>query len=420
MKKFLLIFLFISSALWGQVEYSQGILSVGDYPGFYIDGANYKSDKPGKSRLDIFIQIPYKNLQFVKYKGKFLAKYTVTLSFYDEDKEDLLFEKVWNAKIIAPSFEASSSENNFKYDYRSFDFDPDAYTLDCTLYDKDSKKDYTVEATLELREFNKPLQFSDLIFIESEIDSQIIPNVSNTVTSTDSVIAFFYEIYSNKDQSIDLKYEIEDKEEDIIYSKSVTQDVSKGTNFIKYSLINSKNSLGKYKLTAKAVDSDGDAIAGISKVFVSRIYGFPASITDLDEAIDQMVYIAGNSVRNEIEDTKDPQEKLKRFKAFWKSKDPSPNTVDNEVLNEYYRRVSYANKHFKNYLPGWKSDMGMIYIVLGPPDNVERHPFEYDSKPYEIWDYYSINQRFYFVDETGFGDYKLLNFNYGDWYRYRQ
>ena len=119
MKKFLLIFLFISSALWGQVEYSQGILSVGDYPGFYIDGANYKSDKPGKSRLDIFIQIPYKNLQFVKYKGKFLAKYTVTLSFYDEDKEDLLFEKVWNAKIIAPSFEASSSENNFKYDYRS-------------------------------------------------------------------------------------------------------------------------------------------------------------------------------------------------------------------------------------------------------------------------------------------------------------
>jgi GWxTD domain-containing protein len=125
-------------------------------------------------------------------------------------------------------------------------------------------------------------------------------------------------------------------------------------------------------------------------------------------------------VRNEIEDTEDPQEKLKRFKAFWKSKDPSPNTVDNEVLNEYYRRVSYANKHFKNYLPGWKSDMGMIYIVLGPPDNVERHPFEYDSKPYEIWDYYSINQRFYFVDETGFGDYKLLNFNYGDWYRYRQ
>ena len=62
----------------------------------------------------------------------------------------------------------------------------------------------------------------------------------------------------------------------------------------------------------------------------------------------------------------------------------------------------------------------MIYIVLGPPNNVERHPFEYDSKPYEIWYYYGINQQFYFVDDTGFGDYRLLNFNYGDWYRYRQ
>ena len=61
--------------------------------------------------------------------------------------------------------------------------------------------------------------------------------------------------------------------------------------------------------------------------------------------------------------------------------------------------------------------MGMIYIVLGPPDNVDRHPFEYDSKPYEIWYYYDINRSFYFLDETGFGDYRLLNRNY-DWFRY--
>jgi len=419
-KKFVLILFLISAPLWGQVEYSQGVLSTSDSPGFYIDAANYKSDKPGKSRLDVFIQIPYKNLQFVKHKGQFLAKYTVTLSFYDEDKEDLKFEKVWNSKIIASSFEAASSENNFKYDYRSFDFDPETYTMDCNLYDKDSKKDYTVNATVKLREFDKPLQFSDLVFIKSVIDSQIIPNVSNSVTSSDSIISFFYELYSNKNQTLNLKYEVEDKEEDIIYSESVTQDVSKGSNFIKHKLIDSKNGLGKYRLIAKAVDSDDDAIAGTSKYFVSRIYGFPASITDLDQAIDEMIYIAGSSVRNDIEDTKDPKEKLQKFKDYWKSKDPSPNTIDNEVLNEYYRRVSYANKHFKHYYPGWRTDMGMIYIVLGPPDNVERHPFEYDSKPYEIWDYYSINQRFYFVDDTGFGDYKLINFNYGDWYRYRQ
>ena len=420
MKTFTFILLFISSIIIGQVEYSHGVVAIGDFPGFYIDAANYKAEKPGKTRLDVFIQVPYENLQFVKRKGKFEAKYSVTLSFYDEDKDDLLFEKVWNAKIAAPSFEAASSDKNFKYDYRSFDLEPETYVMQCNLFDKDSKKEFTVEATIELKEFDKKVQFSDLIFIETEVDSQIIPNISNTVESTDSSLSFFYEIYSDKNQTLDLKYEIENSEEDIVLSTSATQDVLQGVNFIKYKLDDTVVSLGKYRLIVKAVDSDDDVIVGSSKYFVSRIYGFPASIIDLDVAVKQMIYISGSTIRDEIEETEDPEERLQKFKDYWKSKDPSPNTLQNEVLYEYYRRVAYANKHFKHYYDGWKTDMGMIYIVLGPPNNVERHPFEYDSKPYEIWYYYGINQQFYFVDDTGFGDYRLLNFSYGDWYRYRQ
>ena len=101
-------------------------------------------------------------------------------------------------------------------------------------------------------------------------------------------------------------------------------------------------------------------------------------------------------------------------------KDPSPKTDVNEVLIEYYRRIAYANDHFESYYDGWRTDMGMIYVTLGPPNYVERHPFEYDSKPYEIWSYYDINREFIFVDQTGFGDYRLYQPVYGDWYRYRQ
>ena len=420
MKTIFIISLFLSSIMLAQVEYSQGVISLGDSPGFYLDAATYKSDIPNKTRVDVFIQVPYKNLQFVKNRGEFLAKYSVTLSFYDEDKDDLLLEKVWNAKITAPNFESAASENNFKFDYRSFDLEPETYLMICDLYDKDSKKDYSVEALIEIKEYNKNIQVSDLIFIKTEIDSQIIPNISNTFTSKDSTLYFFYELYSNEKQTLNLKYEIEDADEEIIYSTSTAQEVLPGANFIKYKLTGSKYSLGKYKIIVTAVDSDGDAITGSSKHFVSKIYGFPASIIDLDEAANQMIHISGKNVRDDILETENPDEKLQKFKDYWRSKDPSPSTIENEVLNEYYRRVAYANKHFKHYYEGWKTDMGMIYIVLGPPNNVERHPFEYDSKPYEIWYYYSINQQFYFIDDTGFGDYKLLNFTYGDWYRYRQ
>jgi hypothetical protein len=78
-------------------------------------------------------------------------------------------------------------------------------------------------------------------------------------------------------------------------------------------------------------------------------------------------------------------------------------------LIEYYARIKYADKHYSTpYTPGWKTDMGMVYVIFGLPNNIERHPYEMGTKPYEIWDYYDINRQFVFVDDSGFGDYRLV------------
>ena len=111
--------------------------------------------------------------------------------------------------------------------------------------------------------------------------------------------------------------------------------------------------------------------------------------------------------------------KLKMFLAFWRHRDPDAATRENQVMNEYYRRVEYANKNFKSYTDGWNTDRGMIYITLGPPDQVEREPVAMDRKPYEIWYYYNRDLKFIFQEETYFNDYRLLNPQYGEWDRYR-
>jgi len=79
------------------------------------------------------------------------------------------------------------------------------------------------------------------------------------------------------------------------------------------------------------------------------------------------------------------------------------------MKEEYYRRIEYANAHFSVVSPGWKSDRGRIYILYGRPDEIERHPMEIGLKPYEIWHYYSSSHTFYFVDENGYGDYRLVS-----------
>ena len=77
--------------------------------------------------------------------------------------------------------------------------------------------------------------------------------------------------------------------------------------------------------------------------------------------------------------------------AFWRVRNPDPNSDTNTYREEHYRRLSYANEHFGNakYEDGWRTEMGRMYIILGPPK--QRAP--YHEKPnvrdMEIWFYES-------------------------------
>jgi GWxTD domain-containing protein len=239
------------------------------------------------------------------------------------------------------------------------------------------------------------------------------------VTSNDSSLSFFYEVYSDFEQAVKIQYTINDVNSKPLYVHTSDEKVKKGKTEINKILNGISFGLGDYQLEVRIVDEENNIIKGSGKKFSAQISGVPTSIKDLDLAIQQMQYIASPSELDEIEEIKDYDEKLDNYLEYWNKKDPSPNSVENETMNEYYRRVEYANEHFKGYFKGWKSDMGMIYITLGPPDQVTRRPYEMDTRPYEIWDYFVINRSFVFIDQTNFGDYRLQNPVFGEWFRYR-
>jgi len=77
------------------------------------------------------------------------------------------------------------------------------------------------------------------------------------------------------------------------------------------------------------------------------------------------------------------------IEAFWKHRDPTPGTPQNEAQEEHARRLDYANKFYGRSvpLPGWKTDRGRIYILLGPPKNIEQYDSVNGVYPTEIWFY---------------------------------
>ncbi len=424
MKYIFIILVFLYVPLTAQVEYSKGANKTTDVPLFSIDAANYKSKSPGKTKVDFFVQVPYSEIQFVKRSDGFFASYNVTLTFMDKDKSTILSERIWKEQILEKEFNRTIAKNNYNLSYKTYDILPGEYHFKCTVEDLDSRRTAIHEFPFKVEDISDSLGLSNLILVSDMLINSngetIIPNVSKIVTSNIDSLQFYFDVYSDKEQQVYLEYILHDIKADRTTKTLDPRNVKQGVNSFFSTLPNTEFKLGDYSLKIILKNNDWKEITSTEKKFFSKIEGMPNTITDLNKAVEQLLYIAMPAERENIDEAEDYDEKLDRFLDFWNKKKPNPNVDDNPILYEYYRRIEYANKNFKGLSEGWRTDMGLIFITFGPPSNVERHPFDSDSKPYEIWEYYDQNRSFVFVDQTGFGDYRLYNPDYSRWPGYRQ
>ena len=136
-------------------------------------------------------------------------------------------------------------------------------------------------------------------------------------------------------------------------------------------------------------------------------------------------YIITDDERKAFKQLSNDEEREKFIEAFWDRRNPNPDSEDNEFKDEHYRRIEYANDHYAAGVPGWKTDRGRIYIVYGPPDEVESHPSggqyqrpieegggETSTYPFEKWRYRHLDNigeqvEIEFVDDCMCGAYEM-------------
>jgi GWxTD domain-containing protein len=103
--------------------------------------------------------------------------------------------------------------------------------------------------------------------------------------------------------------------------------------------------------------------------------------------------------------------------AFWKQRDPTPGTPENEYKQEMEKRFLYVNKEFHKDTPrpGWMTDRGRIYMILGEPQSRDKISAP-EVQPCELWTYYgdvSKDQPTYFglifFRRGGSGEYQLYS-----------
>ncbi len=78
------------------------------------------------------------------------------------------------------------------------------------------------------------------------------------------------------------------------------------------------------------------------------------------------------------------------IRSFWQQRDPTPGTLENEYKTEIEQRFLYVEKYFKrgSSKPGWMTDMGRFYMILGKPNSIERFDSKAGLFPAQVWYYF--------------------------------
>lgn len=358
-------------------------------------------------QLDIQVSVPYNQIQFIRHEGRYHGKYEVGITFTTAD-EIKIAGRIVKRDLYSDTYKGTRDEHHLDIITEPFLLPAEDVKVTIRVTDLDTRKTRFLDDSRDYSDFYKaPLVLGDVGIIRSQYEEEGTRHTvfwGNQLPEPLDTINFQARLIGDSGP-YDIQYRLLKEETPVYYLSSKINTLAAVDTLLNLTMPTKKMSFGQYSLELSVRNGQGTTVASRAQ-FRVHWRGVSGSIQNLPLAIQQLRYIASEKQVKKMLKA-DDEDKRQLFLQFWREKDPTPNTVENELMDEYYRRVNYANEHFSSIREGWLTDMGAIYILFGPPNEIERRPFEMDMKPYEIWYYFDIDQQFIFVDMTGFGEYRL-------------
>lgn len=152
-----------------------------------------------------------------------------------------------------------------------------------------------------------------------------------------------------------------------------------------------------------SVASGGDTATVRKPVMIAREAAAPApdeTPPSANRYLEQFPLVLSSDQRSMFNRLTSREAKERFYDSYWAS---TPGREDFE------ERVTGAGRYSTQFTEGWRTDRGRVFIIYGPPDEVESVPFQVDGFPYEIWYYYQAGtQYFVFLDRNANGNYMQI------------
>src|SRR5690554_6724532 len=364
-----------------------------------------------------FFKLPYQNIVFLKNGYEYNAQVRIDIEVTDTNSNFIKREiKDW--KIKTPSYEQTNLTNLFAEGFISIKLNNGAYNLLPIFTDLNSNRE--IKLKRERLNIKEVININPLVIDSKKINCNgkeyfrltnfegnipfgikdynlIIPSADTSVRELSVTVLSVGDTIIQRKLSESFLYSLAFEECSgyiIINDKGKIQT----RNFI---LDNFSHKLKEGPFTIIVDELD------IKYVGVANWYNKPKSLSFPDISIHALEYIEDEVVIDSLLDI-DSDKQYNALVKYWKRKDPTPETEYNELMNEYYSRVDYAQLNFST-LTGTKSvntDRGKIYIMFGKPDKIERNSNS-SGKVVETWIYNNPQRKFVFVDKQGVGEFSL-------------
>lgn len=395
---------------------------------FYVDHAAFQG-KEGLTYVEFYLMLYADQLTRTIKDKTHITEIGIRVLINDE-RGGILSENDWTTEAVLNS-DTTNLSGLVIYDQWAKQILPGKYMMKVDVHDvKNLQKTGSTDFELFVPEIlNQPLSASQIEFVSHAEKSyeqghfvknkrKVIPNPSRRYGILNPTIFIYFEIYHIPESinELTLNYFIRQTNGALVRNFPERQVPVSGVNI---SLIHgfdvSTVSSGIYEFCIAIQDSNGREATTTSRQFeVIQLDYFDSSpeLTEQEEEIAARLlkYIATPDEYRFYQQL-NLKSKARFLIQFWRDKDPTPGTSENEFLNQIQQRYLFANKNFSwGGIEGWNTDRGRVLIQYGMPDEIEKFHSDAASSPYEIWQYQQErNYIFIFGDVRADGRFTLLH-----------
>lgn len=429
--------------------------TVGSQPGgshflVHLDAAQFQDDN-GKPFIEIYYAIPERSITFLQNEHGFSGELLANLTIHHFDS--VWANKLWKIQRTVPDTGQIGSRQlvdlirfpldqagQYKMVLRARDLQAPAHN-DSAIFLLNARNWPPQTLALSDLEIAASIQKADSnsVPLFNKFSYEVCPNPVAIFGAQAPELFYYFESYHLLANIPGARYKILTQIKS--FNGPVIENVTPGYRTklkrrdreVEFGKINVAGlPTGKYLLMVGLCDSMKNPLVGTQKEFYiynpaldssgtgdelamaspSAIPDFLNALEDqeLDREFDRMGYLMQKNQKILYKSLGDDEAKKKLIYSIWRAVTPEGDSPG-KFRQKYLDRTSQADRFTGAFKDGWKTDRGRVYVLYGPPSNIQRYPSMTNTRPYEIWEYENLQSGvfFVFIDRMGLNNFELFH-----------